>query len=69
MAGDRMVIRPCRRQFDAILAGLRLLQSSLDSGAVKPNDGDIGDILTCDGDHAGLSAAEVDALANSLLAG
>lgn len=46
---------------DAILAGLRLLQHSLDTGAVTPDDGDIGDILTCGGEHEGMTATEIDA--------
>ena len=47
---------------DAILAGLRMLMQARDSGTVTPNDGDIGDILTCGGDHAGLDAEDIDAL-------
>lgn len=55
-----------RKDFDAVLAGLRLLQCALDSGEVEPNDGDVGNILTCDGDHEGLDAAGIDALCENL---
>lgn len=48
------------KERDAILAGLRLLQFSLDAGTVTPNDGDVGDILTCSGDHDGMTAEEID---------
>ncbi|QWF18684.1 hypothetical protein [Lysobacter capsici] len=48
------------KERDAILAGLRLLQFSLDAGTVTPNDGDVGDILTCSGEHAGMTAEEID---------
>lgn len=58
-----------RAQFDAIIAGLRLLQSSLDAGTVEPNDGDIGDILTCSGEHQGLDAAQIDEFCSGLLCG
>jgi len=47
---------------DAIIAGLRLLQTSLKDRLVIPNDGDIGDILTNSGDHEGLTVDEIDAL-------
>ena len=44
---------------DAIIAGLRLLQCSLEKQPghhpVEPNDGDVGDILTNSGEHAGLT--------------
>lgn len=69
MAPDRTLLQVTSPQFDAIIAGLRLLQSSLDRGDVAPDDGDVGDILTCNGDHAGLTAAEIDDLAISLIAG
>lgn len=53
-----------QRERDALWAGLRLLQASLDRapGAylVMPDDGDIGDILTCSGDHAGMTADEIE---------
>lgn len=53
-------------QTDAVLAGLRLLQAALTGGLVRPNDGEIGDILTDVGTHAGLSADDIDALCESL---
>jgi hypothetical protein len=57
------------RELDAVLAGLRLLQSALDAGTVTPNDGDIGDVLTCSGDHGGLTAAQIDELCERLNTG
>lgn len=60
-------------EFDAIVAGLRLLGCALLPGSaeayghVSPNDGDIGDILTNSGEHAGLTSEQVDALCDRLL--
>lgn len=51
-----------KAEFDAVLAALRLLGASMECGRVRPDDGDIGEILTDSGTHAGLSAKEVDAL-------
>lgn len=60
------------RQRDAIWAGLRLLQCSLEQRPghhpVAPDDGDIGDILTNAGKHAGLTADEIDAFIDDVLA-
>jgi hypothetical protein len=58
-------------EFDAVLAALRHLAVSLaadesDAGRVRPNDGDIGDILTCSGEHAGLTAEQIHDLADSM---
>ena len=50
----------CVLLYNAVLAGLRLLQKALDDGEVTPNDGDIGDILTNSGSHPGLTAEEID---------
>jgi hypothetical protein len=50
------------QQFDAILAGLRLLQEKLESGEVTPDDKGIGQVLTNGGDHAGLDSSEIDDL-------
>ena len=51
---------------DAIIAGLRLLQCSLEKQPghhpVEPNDGDVGDILTNSGEHAGLTVAAIERL-------
>lgn len=55
------------RKMDAILAGLRLLAHDMTHGAVKANDGAIGDILTNAGEHDGLTVDEVDALADELV--
>ncbi len=56
-----------RREFNATLAALRLLATALESGSVSPNDGDIGDMLTCSGNHDGLNETEVHNLADKLL--
>lgn len=62
---DMAKILPAKHA-DAIITGLRLLQTSLKDGLVIPNDGDIGDILTNCGDHEGPTIDEIDALlANS----
>lgn len=58
-----------KKQSDAILAGLRLLQASLDGGLVRPNDGDIGDILTDTGSHEGMTAAEIDSFCEEINCG
>lgn len=56
-------------EYDAILAGLRLLQIALESGDVGPNDGDIGDILTCGGGHAGLTVEQIETLIDDMQCG
>jgi hypothetical protein len=58
-----------RQESDAVFAGLRLLASNLQNGRVRPDDGDIGAILTSSGDHAGLSAEQVHDLCDLLLEG
>lgn len=58
-----------RMQFDAVLAGLRLLQTSLSNRLVLPDDGEIGDVLTNGGAHAGLTCDEIDALCVDLNTG
>ena len=55
-----------KKQFDAVLAGLRLLQLCLENRLVLPNDGGISDILTDGGSHEGLTTMEIDALCESL---
>ncbi|SKB50955.1 hypothetical protein [Luteibacter sp. 22Crub2.1] len=37
-------------EFNALIAGLRLLAVAMDKGEVTPEDGDIGSILSSDGD-------------------
>lgn len=64
-----MQFQSSKKQFDAILAGLRLLQTSLDNRLVLPNDGDIGDILTDTGSHEGMTAAEIDSFCEELNCG
>ncbi len=57
------------QESDAILAALRLLGHAMTIGDVEANDGDIGDILTCGGKHAGLTREQVDALGDNLQSG
>lgn len=54
-----------QEQYDAALAGARLLARALKAGDLEPNDGDIGDILTNSGAHAGLSAQAIHAMADA----
>lgn len=55
-----------KQQFSAILAGLRLLQASLDNRTVYPNDANINDILTDGGTHQGMTSAEIDSLCEEI---
>jgi len=50
------------QQFDAILAGLRLLQEKLESGDVSHDDKGIGQVLTNGGVHSGLDSSEIEEL-------
>jgi hypothetical protein len=54
------------REYDAVLAGLRLLSAQLRGGHVAPDDGDIGSILTADGDHFGLTADQIDDMGDAM---
>ena len=56
-------------EFDAIVAGLRLLACEIDCNrVVYPSDeGDIGDIWTNAGEHEGLPAEDIHKLADRLL--
>lgn len=56
----------CDPAYDAVLAGLRLLQTALENRLVIPDDGDIGDILTNGQSHAGLGPVEIDDLVEHL---
>lgn len=58
-----------KKQFDAILAGLALLQTALQNRLVLPDDGEIGDILTDNGSHEGLTAEEVGQLSEAFNCG
>lgn len=49
-------------EYNAVIAGLRLLQNALDNSTVTPDDGDIGDILTNTGSEEPLTAAQIDEL-------
>lgn len=51
----------------AVIAGLRQLATTMESGAVQPNDGDVGDILTAGGQIEALSSDEVYALGDRLV--
>jgi RNase P/RNase MRP subunit POP5 len=64
-----VVLRINRRQRNAIVAALRLLEHSVEKGLVVPNDGDIGDILTCSGDHEALSLDEITSFCDAILDG
>lgn len=55
-----------KMQFDAILAGLRLLEVALEERTVRPFDGNVGDILTDGQSHEGLSSEKVAELAEEL---
>ncbi|TAN25152.1 MAG: hypothetical protein EPN31_15845 [Castellaniella sp.] len=54
-------------QRDAVMAGLRLLQRALDLGEVAPNDGNVGDILTCSGRHEGMTSDQIDSFIENTL--
>lgn len=56
-----------KMQFDAILAGLRLLEVALEERTVRPFDGNVGDILTDGQSHEGLSSEKVAELAEELV--
>lgn len=56
-------------QYDALLAGVRLLAGALGEGMVNPDDGDVGDILTNSGEHPGLTASEVYDLGDAMQSG
>lgn len=58
-----------KMQFDAILAGLRLLEVALEERTVRPYDGNIGDILTDGQTHEGLTSAQVSELADQINSG
>ena len=52
---------------DALLAALKLLEVALKEGLVRPNDGDIGDLLTNGGEHEGLTPWRISALADRIV--
>jgi len=54
---------------DAIAAALIHLACDIEDGKIQTDDGDIGAILTCDGEHGGLSAPDLRDLAQSILNG
>lgn len=58
-----------KKQFDAVLAGLRLLQAALSSGLVDQDDGNIGEILTNGADHEGLTTDEIGTLCEDINTG
>ncbi|USN14384.1 hypothetical protein KABACHOK_05710 [Brevundimonas phage vB_BpoS-Kabachok] len=66
---DSAVLGLSPREYDAALAGLRLLARELAAGRVAPDDNDIGQILTNGMEHPGLSAEQVHALADAWQAG
>lgn len=66
---DSAVLGLSPREYDAVLAGLRLLARELDAGRVAPDDNDIGQILTCGAAHPGLDSGQIHALADAMQAG
>lgn len=66
---DSSVLGLSPREYDAVLAGLRLLARELDAGRVAADDNDVGQILTCGMQHPGLAAKQIHALADALQAG
>lgn len=56
-----------KAEYDAVIAGLRMLAAGVGTGAVSADDGDIGEILTNGGAHSGLSAEEIHDLCDRLL--
>lgn len=66
---EQAVMRVTRRQYDAIVTSLRLLGREMEKGAVSPNDGDLGDIMTCSGNHQGMSLEEVTLFCDAVLDG
>lgn len=66
---QKAVMHVTRRQYDAIVASLRLLAREMEKGTVSPNDGDLGDIMTCSGDHRGMSLEEVTLFCDGILDG
>ena len=56
-----------REQRDAVHAALRYLATGLSRGDPRPNDGDVGDILTNGGKHDGLTAEDVRDLCDKLI--
>jgi len=54
-------------EFNALIASLRLLSAAMSGGLVKPNDGDIGDVLTDSGTHEGLNAEQIHDLCDRIL--
>ncbi|WP_241299401.1 hypothetical protein [Burkholderia stabilis] len=66
---ETAVVRINRREYDAPITSLRLLERNMENGKVSPNDGNLGDILTCSGDHRGLSVRGACTLCDNLLDG
>lgn len=56
-----------KAEYDAVIAGLRMLALGVEGGTVSADDGDIGEILTDGGAHSGLSAEEIHDLCGRLL--
>ncbi|UTC28663.1 hypothetical protein MARCHEWKA_01500 [Brevundimonas phage vB_BpoS-Marchewka] len=66
---DASVLGLSPREYDAAMAGLRLLARELAAGRVAPDDNDIGQILTNGMEHPGLSAEQIHDLADAWQAG
>lgn len=63
------LVRMDHHQFDAMIAGLRLLEREMERGNVAANDGDVGEILTDGGRHEGLTVEEISSFGDELLTG
>lgn len=63
---DAQVIQISVRERDAILAGLRLLQHSLENETISRDGEFIGDLLTQGGEHPGLSNDDIGALCEAI---
>lgn len=56
-------------EYDAVLTGLRLLSWSLERGDVDPADNHFGQVLTNAGEHAGLTAGQIEDLCGDMQSG
>lgn len=66
---EACVVTMSSREHDAVVAGLRLLTKAFANDWIDRDDGDIGAILTCSGNHPGLSVDAIHDLADALLSG
>lgn len=64
-----VVLTMSSREYDAMLAGLRLLATAMKERLVLADDDDIGQILTCGMQHPGLTDEQVHDLADAFQRG